>query len=202
MAGEATIRQARPTRQEGGLYALYSNEASEGFVRDLFGAYYLRILGTAFLSPGHDSSYESTVFAKIDGEIVGMASGYSFEEHQRSSLKPVMKAAGPRMLRMLPLGVLAARFLAFVTKLGDGEYYLAALAVNTDSRGKGVASALLDATERRAVEAGCQRLVLDVDIANHGAQRVYQHRGMTVDAESPAIAFMPDKRVYRISKPL
>lgn len=202
MADGVAIRPARPTALEGERYARYSNEASHGVVRILFGPHFEQILGRAYLSPGHDLSYEHAVFAETDAGIVGMASGYSFEDHRTSSLRPVVQAAGLRGIRLVPFGILGLRFFSFVNTVPDGDYYLAAVAVDDTARGFRVGSMLLDDTEQRAAAAGCTRLVLDVDTANHHAQRVYQHRGMTIEGESPAIAFMPDKRVYRMVKTL
>ena len=202
MADRVVVREAQPTPQEGQQYARYSNEASHGVVRILFGAHFEQILGRAYLSPGHDMSYEHVVFAETDAGIVGMASGFSFDDHRTSTVRPVLQAARLRGIRLVPFGILGLRFFSFVNTVPEGDYYVAALAVDDTSRGQGVASMLLDDTEKRAAAAGCTRLVLDVETANHHAQRVYQRRGMTIEGESPAIAFMPDKRVYRMVKTL
>ena len=202
MADRVVVREGRPTQQEGRQYARYSNEASHGVVRILFGPHFEEILGRAYLSPGHDMSYEHAVFAETDAGIVGMASGFSAEDHRTSTVKPTIRAAGFRGIRLVPFGILGLRFFSFVNTVPDGDYYLAALAVDDAARGLGVGSILLDEIEQRAVAARCARLALDVETANHHAQRVYQHRGMTIDGESPAIAFMPDKRVYRMVKTL
>lgn len=202
MADRVVVRPARPTQHDGQHYARHSNEASHGVVRVLFGPRFEQILGRAYLSRGHDMSYEHVAFAETDAGIVGMASGFSSEDHRTSTVRPVLQAAGLRGIRLVPFGILGLRFFSFVNTVPDGDYYLAAVAVDDSSRGRGVASMLLDHTEQQAAAAGCSRVVLDVETANHQAQRVYQHRGMTIEGESPAIAFMPDKRVYRMVKTL
>jgi hypothetical protein len=106
------------------------NEASHGLVRSLFGPHFERIIAEAFLSPGHDLSYETAVFAETEGRIVGMTSSYCSAQHLASSDKPVMVAAGLQVIRMIPLGILGRRFLTFINSVPDGDFYLAAVAVD------------------------------------------------------------------------
>ena len=42
----------------------------------------------------------------------------------------------------------------------------------------------------------------DLDLDNEGARRLHERWGMTVEAESPSVPFMPDQRVLRMVKPL
>ena len=196
------LRPARPTEDEGLRFARYSNQASHGIVQRLFGKRYERILSKAYQSGGHDSSYDTAVFAVIDDQIVGMSSSYSGADHAESSMRPVMAAAGVRALRVIPFGLLGARLFRFIGDVPEDDYYLAALAVDDDRRGLGIGSALLDDVERRAREAGCRRLVLDVAADNPEAQKLYERRGMAVEAESPPVLFMPDQKVRRMVKEL
>lgn len=202
MAVAISIRPAQPTIEEGRFFAHFSNQASHGQVRTLFGPQYERILSEAYVSRGHDMSYETVNFAKRGEDIVGMASGYSAEQHRSSSLRPTIRAAGIRMLRLLPIGFLGGRFFSFINEVPDGDFYLAALAVDESVRRSGVGSLLLDEVESRALKEGCHRLALDVAVDNPNARRLYERRGMSVEAESPPIMFMPDKRVYRMAKAL
>jgi predicted N-acetyltransferase YhbS len=51
------------------------------------------------------------------------------------------------------------------------------LAIDLRMRGQGVANALLDETERKAREWGCEGICLHVRRGAHGVARVYQKRG-------------------------
>jgi hypothetical protein len=100
---EAIPTPAQPNVEDGRRFAHYMNEASHGLVRSLFGPHFERIIAEAFLSPGHDLSYETAVFAETEGRIVGMTSSYCSAQHLASSDKPVIAAAGLQVIRMIPL---------------------------------------------------------------------------------------------------
>lgn len=203
MASEsATVRPARPTIEEGLLYARYLNEAADGAFRVLLGKGYDRVIAEAYLSPGHDLSYETAVFAERSGRIAGMASGYTSEQHGQSSDEPLRRAAGVRMVRMAALSLLGRGTKRFIEAVPDGDYYLLAVAVDGQHRGAGVGSTLLDYSEDRARAAGCTRIVLDVAEKNAGARRLYERRGMKVEAKSPPIILAPSSRACRMVKPL
>ncbi len=92
-ADPPTIRPAAPTIDEGQVFARYLNVAADGYFRALLGRNYDRVIGDAYLSPGHDLSYETAVFAERSGRIVGMASGYTSQQHEQSSDVPLRQAA-------------------------------------------------------------------------------------------------------------
>ena len=73
-------REANPTYDDGLAYARYVDIASEGGYRFALCRRFADIIATAFTLPGHDLSYEFTVFAERDGAVVGMASGYTTEK--------------------------------------------------------------------------------------------------------------------------
>ena len=49
--------------------------------------------------------------------------------------------------------------------------------MDENSRGQGIGSFILEAGIKLAREKGCKRAVLDVDIGNEGALRLYQRFG-------------------------
>lgn len=198
----ATVRPARPTIEEGLLYARYLNEAAEGAFRVLLGKVYDQVIAEAYLSPGHDLSYDTAVFAERSGRIAGMASGYTSQQHEQSSDEPLRRAAGFRMVRMVALSMLGRRLKRFIKAVPDGDYYLLAVAVDGQHRGAGIGSTLLDYSEDRARAAGCTRIVLDVGEKNAGARRLYERRGMRVETRSPSIIFAPGSRACRMVKRL
>lgn len=51
------------------------------------------------------------------------------------------------------------------------------LAVESDYRGRGIGSCLLDAVAERARELGCCRITLEADTANVGARKLYERAG-------------------------
>lgn len=203
MAPEAlTIRPATATLNEGVLFARFLNVAADEAFRGLLGKDYDRVIGEAYLSPGHDLSYENVVFAELSGRIAGMASGYTSQQHEQSSDEPLRRAAGMRMLRMTAFSVLARGMKRFIKTVPDGDYYILAVAVSDQDRGSGIGSRLLDYCEETGRAAGCAHIVLDVTEKNVGARRLYERRGMTVVATSPSVLRIPNTRAHRMSKPL
>lgn len=197
-----TVRPALPTIDEGLLYAQYLNVAADGAFRALLGRGYDRVIGEAYLSPGHDMSYETAVFAELSGRIAGMASGYTSQQHARSSDEPLRRAAGFRMVRMAAFSMLGRAMKRFIKSVPDGDYYLLAVAVDSQYRGAGIGSKFLDYSEGRAHAAGCTRIVLDVAEKNAGVRRLYERRGMEVEAKSPSVILVPNSRACRMVKPL
>ncbi len=78
------LRAANPTFDEGLEFARYADQAAEGFLRFMLGRRAGRIIATAFAQPDNDLSYQHGTFAERDYGIVGMASGYTAEQHHRS----------------------------------------------------------------------------------------------------------------------
>ena len=78
------LRPAKPTYDEGLVFAHYLDKAFEGFLGFLLGRRTSDIVATAFIQPDHDFSHQNTTFAERDNVIVGMATGYTAEQHLRS----------------------------------------------------------------------------------------------------------------------
>ncbi len=197
-----TLRPAVATIDEGLLFARYLNMAADGAFRALLGRGYDRVIGEAYLSPGHDLSYETAVFAERSSRIAGMASGYTSQQHEQSSDEPLRRAAGFRMVRMAAFSVLGRGMKRFIKTVPEGDYYLQAVAVDDQYRGSGIGSTLLDYSEETGRSAGCARVVLDAAGKNTGARHLYERRGMEIEATSPSILLIPNTRAYRMVKPL
>lgn len=197
-----TLRAARPTTNDGLEYALYLNEAAEGFFRFMLGSRAASIIATAFALPDHDLSYQHATFAVREETIVGMVAGYTVEQHRRSSLQPLIQAAGKRNLRMRIVRCVFAPLLQVIDSIEDGDFYLQAVAVERGARGTGLGSILVDSFERRARDKGAARLALDVSARNAGAIRFYEARGMTIEEKWPQRLKVPGLTLYRMVKTL
>jgi ribosomal protein S18 acetylase RimI-like enzyme len=195
-----TLRDANPLYEEGVLFAQYLDGIAP-FYRVMLGRRVVKIIGRAFTQPGHDLSYRNTVFAERAGAIVGMISGYATERHRRSVGPPLREALGGRALRMRIMARLMARQQWFLGTYADGDFYIQGFAVDENVRGQGIGSALLDAMEQRARASGSKRLILNVGAKNERARRLYDRRGMTVEAGWPKLPCTPPF-VLRMAKPL
>lgn len=195
------LRAAKPTFDEGLVYARYLDVAAEGFFRAMLGRRVADIIATAYTEPDHDFSYQNVTLAERDNVIIGMASGYTAEQHRRSTRQPLRLAAGYRTLRTMRVAVFCAPFRSILDSIADGDFYLQTIAVDEAHRGEGIGSALMDAIEDQAVRSGSGRLSLDVSAKNSGARRFYEGRGMTVEFEWPRLRYVPPMLV-RMTKTL
>ncbi len=198
----ASLRPAQPTSAEGLMFARYLDTAADGVFRFMLGRGSERVLAKAYLTPGHDLSFDHVTFAEIGGEIVGMASSFSSQQHDQSSESPLFRAAGWRNVRMAAVSTALFRLFGFIDAVADGDFYLHALAVSPERRGYGLGSTLFHHAEERARNAGAKRLSLVVAVDNENAQRLYERMGMTVVATSPRSLVMPDGQVHRMAKDL
>lgn len=194
------LRFAKPTVDEGVVFARYLDRAAEGFFRFMLGSRSEQILANAYRIPGHDLSYEHVVFVEQAGEIAGMVSGYTAEQHRRSSLQPLRDAAGGWSLRMRVVTMLFAPLLRIIDSIEDHDFYLQAIAIDEPLRGTGLGGLLMDIIEQQAIDKGAKRLALDVSAGNQAAIRVYKHRGMQIEAQWPRRVKIPGFKLYRMTK--
>ena len=138
------LRTANPWFYEGLAFTRYSDQAAEGFFRFMLGRHAWHIIATALAQPDHDLSYQNVTFAKRDNVIVGMTSGYTAEQHRRSSRQPLKRAAGRRNLRIRIVLIQFAPLMRIIDSIADGDFYLQAIAVDKELRGNGVGSSLMD----------------------------------------------------------
>ena len=196
------LRAANPTFEEGLVFARYLNDVAEGFIQLMYGRRFADIIATAFCQPDHDYSFQNVMFAERGEAIVGMAAGYSAEQHRRSSDEPLKQAPGYPAARKAVVGALCAPLLRILDSLADGDFYLVSIAVDKELRGEGVGSRLIDSIEDRARASGSPRLSLDVSAKNEGARRLYEHRGMAVESQWPKRLPIPGLKLLRMTKTL
>ncbi len=197
-----TFRPANPTEDDGLAFAQYLDEAAEGFFRFLLGRQSEHIIAKAFAQPDHDLSYQNVTFAERGGSIVGMISGYTAEQHGRSSHGPLKQAAGRWHLRMRMLLVLFAPLMRIIDSISDRDFYLQAIAIDKEFRGTGLGSLLMRSLEERAQASGSVRLALDVSAKNEDAKRFYEHHDMIIESKWPKRLRIPALKFYRMVKPL
>ncbi len=196
------LRPAQPSIDEGLEYARYLDVAAEGFFRFMLGRRATEIIGKAYTQTGHNYSYENVLFAEQDNRIVGMASGFTAEQHRSFSDQPLKQAAGSQAFRMRVVKTLLAPMMRILNTLADGDFYVLSLATDEELRGAGMGSALMDAMEERGFASGSSRLALDVSASNAGARRLYERRGMKVESQWPKRIVIPGMRFYRMTKTL
>lgn len=89
----------------------------------------------------------------------------------------------------------------YLFRAGTKVARLYSLTVSPDWRGRGIASALLQAGEQDAAARGCDRARLEVRQSNTTAIRLYERHGFRVMAQLPS--YYPDgETAARMEKPI
>ena len=195
-----TLRDANATFDDGLAFARYLDEAAEGFFRFMLGRRSTEIITKVFSRSDHDLSHQHVTFAERDGDIVGMVSGYTAEQHRRSSRQALKLAAGQWNWRPRIVLVLFAPLMRAIDSIADDDFYLQAIAVDNELRGEGLGSILMDSLEEQARASGATRLALDVSAKNQGARRFYDRRGFAVESQWPKRLRIRALTFYRMTK--
>jgi len=185
------IRKAKPDLDEGIAFAHYFNEAAEGFFKSTLGERAFEIIADAYVKTNNEYSYENVVVIEYKGDIVGMASGYTYFEKVgfEKRILSEFKAGAKFRIRVFSL---ISKFLS--RALGprcDDEYYLQAIAISSEVRGKGLGQRLLNHSQGIAIEKGARLLSLDVSSKNENAISSYNKFGMSVASNWPNFLGIP-----------
>lgn len=146
-----------------------------------------RLLALAYRRGGHSASHEVCRVAETEGATAGVLAAFRVDGGSRLARRFVSVT----LRRMPPSQWAAARRVlratdALVADPPPGAFYIDALAVAEEARGRGVAQALLHDAEERARLAGCTALALETQLDNGGARRVYESFGFRQGAHYEA----------------
>jgi ribosomal protein S18 acetylase RimI-like enzyme len=134
------------------LFARYLDTSADGLFGLMLGPESERVVAKAYVVPDHDLSFEHVTFAVREDIVVGMVSAYSSEQHGRSTDAPLKRAAGWRIIRLGAVSVAVGRVLRFLGDIPDGDFYLQAVALDSESQGEGVGTVLIEHAQNRAME--------------------------------------------------
>lgn len=120
-------------------------------------------------------SYRNTLLACVDDRVAGMLLAYRLPAAADNDENP-------------------EDFPEFVRPLIELEqcvaesFYINMLATFPQYRGQGIGSALMQQVDRRALEAGCDLISIEVFDSNRGALQLYQRLGYELADSRPMIA--------------
>lgn len=195
------VRPANPTIDEGQHFATYMNSASDGGFGMMFGKRFEEIVSKIYLEPNHDLSHETALFADVEGDIVGMVSGFTAEQYRQFRKDALNPVAGRTMMRISIFFALLSSMMRFLHTYQEGDFYIEFLAVDEAHRGQGIGFALMQSIEDRARAHGATQLAIDVARRNKGARTLYERIGFTTINRWPRTGFVRPN-ILRMTKSL
>lgn len=123
-------------------------------------------------SMGHENIH---VVTSDETEVYGVLVSYGGGKSFKNDLKRYFQSLS--FLDALRFGLLDLSDKLICAKLKNCDYYIAKIAVSSHSRGKGIGTYILENALELAREKECKRVVLDVDIDNTGALKLYKRFG-------------------------
>ena len=188
------------TKAEGELVELYADEIPElawstGPVsyeyymkrRSLFDAWVQRLWRT----PGTLFSFDSAILSIEEGELLGVAIAFNGGKYRER-----IRAGGPLWEEMLKADEVTTEEIAGVTEraklaswlnpvIYSNTFYVHALAVKPEARGKGVGYSMMEYLFEEAKELGYQEFQLDV-LSDNPSEGFYRSLGLEILAETRA----------------
>jgi len=135
------------------------------------------IIQNLFRKPKNLFSFEHSYFIKKDSATAGMIIGYDGKTERTEGLR-----TGQLFIKYMKL-----EFFGRITSLlkawkifgglENDEYYISNVTVYPEFRGKKLGTALLLKAEEEVKRCGAKKSILDVDIGNQGAIRLYKQLG-------------------------
>ena len=131
------------------------------------------IIESLFGHPRTLFSLEHAHFIEVDGRNAGMILSYDWRAQKQEQLKTgflLLTHMKAWLLAQLPL---LLRANSVLSRVGTNEYYVSNVAVYPEYRGLGFGTRLLEKVEDEASRLGADRIVLDVEVDNRDAIRLY-----------------------------
>lgn len=197
-SGDVHLRAA--TIGDADFLAWGLNEAAGGLFVTMLGRRAPAILGAVVSQPAHEFSFEHAVVAVKAGSPVGFCQGMPYGTP--SGTDALMRVAGIRSIRAGAVALLGRPVFSALERHSPGEWYLQAIAVQSQSRGFGVGQMLFADAFRRAAVAGCHTLTLDVDATNTRARALYERLGLHVVHSSGKAVLLDGAQIHRMSAPV
>jgi len=171
----------------GGMYDLFAGGRERA----------AKVLRAAYARDGNSASREVISLAEVDTHVAGAMAAFPVAEGDararaflRLTLSRTPPWRWPRTLRVFRLG-------GQLTPPAPADaLYVDALATHPDVRRRGVATALLEAAERRARALGLRAVALDTAERNLAAQALYERFGMERSGRSDAVGDIPGAVAY------
>ncbi len=153
------------------------SKACDFFFKDKEGS--IRRIKKLVKAGNNSLGYDRVYVVTEDDQILGiMIYSKVNEVSRKQDYKMFFKVFNPvDAIKFLLIDIIEGIFLS---DLHENDYYLACVAVDEKFRGKGIGTFILERSKELAKDEGCKRVVLDVDLENEGALRLYERIGFKV----------------------
>ena len=197
---DVILRDARRDAADEAAIAWDLETATDRMFSIMLGSRWEATLRHVVAQAGHAWSVERARIAEVDGSTVGVLLGgpAAITEPDDALGLPW----GWTRLRLFAVGLACQPFLSFMSRHEPGEWYITAVSVKPEARGRAVGATLLEDAISRARAEGATSVTLDVDASNTGAQRLYERQGFVVTGTSSAAWLMGGVRVRRMRRTL
>ncbi len=200
MSMKFIVRKALPSDAEDFANLIISTDPF--FFPALFGKNYKSMLKGMFTHHLNLFSYQHSYFAESKGKILGMILGYDNHSKKTENWR-----TGLLMLKYLGLDFFKgiSVFIMFnnvMESVCPGEFYISNLAVYPEYRGMGIGTYLITEIENYAKAKGIINTVLEVDVTNIGAFRLYERLGYEKKKEFSIRLKSQIFRYFKMSKKL
>ena len=156
------------------------------FLPYVFGSNVKNVVKNLFQNTGNWLSFEHAYLVEVDGEIAGMALGYSYRQRKEEEVRTV--ELGAKYLEGSSFAELPdPRVLEITEQIEESEYYFMYLAVSPRFRRLGFGTKLFELIEGEARKAGCKRVVLDVETDNTNGIKLFESLGYSIVNKSPIV---------------
>jgi len=141
----------------------------------------IKAIRRMFPLPRHTTSYTYAFVAGDKGKVIGLFSGLDGKSWRAS--KRASQMYGPIWFVAVPPWQIPRMIAAYddferaMPPILGEEYYIMHLAVLPERRGQGIGKQLMEFAENQAQAKGLKRMVLDVDVDNEKARRLYERLG-------------------------
>ena len=150
----------------------------------IFGSSVGSVLQNLFRQRKNLFSFEHSYFIEVDGKKAGVIIGYGWKTEREEEWR-----TGLLLIKHMKLGFFT-KILSLLRALSMGgrtkgdEYYISNVAVYPEFRGNHLGTNLLLKMREEAKSCGAENIVLDVDVDNEGAIRLYDRLGYSIVGES------------------
>jgi len=155
------------------------------FLPYLFGSDVRNLMKNLFQHMRNYFSFEHSYFIEVNGEIAGMALVYNYEQKKRDYLRTFL--LGLKYLKWSFFTQLTYLLKSehIIVQITEGDCYLFYIAIYPKFRGLGFGTKLLGVIEEEARKTGSKRIVLDVEIDDKKAIKLYERLGYNIEQKSP-----------------